>query len=202
MRIYPSRGSVIATCKRCRGRESYRADEDPTESLIKVAIAAGAKTPDFLTEAPMLEMMGRCWACGYGVVKLNAFLGRVERKCPSCKMPNLFTGTSLDDTVGRKLYQRLTMTRTFDRLMGQLELRWLAIQANHARMRAEVAVGRRFDVFLRDGFRCAYCGRSVDEGAMLHVDHIVPRARGGEDTLDNLTTACRECNIGKSAKPI
>jgi hypothetical protein len=29
------------------------------------------------------------------------------------------------------------------------------------------------------------------------VDHIWPKSRGGEDTLDNLTSACAKCNTLK-----
>ena len=56
---------------------------------------------------------------------------------------------------------------------------------------------RRFAVFERDGFKCRYCGRSADEGVVLETDHILPRAAGGKDGMENLVTACRECNKGK-----
>lgn len=56
----------------------------------------------------------------------------------------------------------------------------------------------RFLVLQRDGFRCRYCGRGPDDGTVLQVDHVFPRAHGGTDSMENLVTACRECNIGKS----
>lgn len=59
----------------------------------------------------------------------------------------------------------------------------------------------RFEVLKRDGFRCAYCG-TVSEAASLHVDHIVPKSKGGGDELTNLITACDKCNLGKSDKPL
>lgn len=31
----------------------------------------------------------------------------------------------------------------------------------------------------------------------LTVDHIVPKARGGTDSVDNLTVLCRACNSRK-----
>jgi hypothetical protein len=56
----------------------------------------------------------------------------------------------------------------------------------------------RFRVLERDGFRCVYCGRNPkDDGVKLEVDHIIPKSKGGQDTLDNLVTACSECNQGK-----
>ena len=42
--------------------------------------------------------------------------------------------------------------------------------------------------------RCCYCGG----GEHLSLDHLVPRAKGGEDRGDNLVYACRSCNSSKS----
>jgi HNH endonuclease len=56
----------------------------------------------------------------------------------------------------------------------------------------------RFRILTRDGFRCRYCGARAPD-AELQVDHIHPRSRGGRDNDDNLVTACRRCNVGKSA---
>jgi 5-methylcytosine-specific restriction endonuclease McrA len=44
---------------------------------------------------------------------------------------------------------------------------------------------------------CAYCGDPSE-----HIDHIVPRSRGGQDTLDNLVGACFGCNTSKGAKSL
>jgi 5-methylcytosine-specific restriction endonuclease McrA len=86
--------------------------------------------------------------------------------------------------------------------MAMMEERWTAIVARMARQRAEVAVGLRFDVFKRDDFRCRYCGLSVDDGVVLHADHVIPRSKGGPTTLENLVTACAGCNLGKSNKSL
>lgn len=55
----------------------------------------------------------------------------------------------------------------------------------------------RFEIFKRDLFTCQYCGRSSPE-VELQVDHIVPQAKGGSDDIDNLITACSECNYAKN----
>jgi len=60
----------------------------------------------------------------------------------------------------------------------------------------------RFRVLQRDAFRCQYCGRSARDGAILHLDHVVPFSAGGETTEENLITACERCNLGKSVRPI
>lgn len=55
----------------------------------------------------------------------------------------------------------------------------------------------RFEVFKRDGFKCAYCGDEPPK-ALLEVDHIQPKSKKGEDDINNLITACFDCNRGKS----
>lgn len=68
--------------------------------------------------------------------------------------------------------------------------------------REPIPAGLRFAVLRRDGFRCAYCGRGESDGVKLHIDHLVPVARGGRSELDNLVTACQDCNLGKSASDL
>lgn len=56
----------------------------------------------------------------------------------------------------------------------------------------------RFNVFLRDGFQCRYCGsKKLD---MLTFDHVVPRAYGGKTTWDNIVAACAPCNLKKGGR--
>lgn len=49
----------------------------------------------------------------------------------------------------------------------------------------------RKNILRRDNYKCAYCGRS---DLMLTVDHIIPKAKGGNDSWENLITACTRCN--------
>lgn len=57
----------------------------------------------------------------------------------------------------------------------------------------------RWAVLERDGRRCVYCGKTSNESP-LHVDHKISVADGGTESLDNLVTACAECNLGKGSK--
>lgn len=52
-------------------------------------------------------------------------------------------------------------------------------------------------VFIRDGFRCRYCGSTEQP---LHCDHVVPVSRGGTNDLSNLACACAFCNLSKGDK--
>lgn len=66
------------------------------------------------------------------------------------------------------------------------------------RRRTHVPKGLRHEVFKRDGYKCVECGASKDDGAELHVDHIIPVSQGGSDELSNLQTLCKDCNLNKS----
>ena len=53
-------------------------------------------------------------------------------------------------------------------------------------------VNRR-EVLKRDQHCCQYC-RSHRK---LTLDHVIPKAQGGQHTWDNVVTACEPCNSGK-----
>ena len=55
----------------------------------------------------------------------------------------------------------------------------------------------RLDVFERDDYKCQMCGRTVEDGIKLHIDHIVPFSKGGSNDMDNLQVLCHECNLAK-----
>ncbi len=54
----------------------------------------------------------------------------------------------------------------------------------------------RFNVFLRDGFSCQYCGAPHD----LTFDHVIPRRAGGRTTWENVVAACSPCNLRKGGR--
>ena len=56
----------------------------------------------------------------------------------------------------------------------------------------------RFNLFLRDEFKCQYCGSKGD----MTFDHIVPRSKGGRTTWENVVASCQKCNLRKGKKSI
>jgi hypothetical protein len=50
----------------------------------------------------------------------------------------------------------------------------------------------------RDGDHCQEC--CAVELGNLHIDHVMPRALGGDDELGNLQLLCRRCNVRKKDK--
>jgi hypothetical protein len=64
-------------------------------------------------------------------------------------------------------------------------------------IRRVIPVATRYLILKRDTYRCQICNRA---GVELEVDHIVPVSQGGSDNVDNLQTACRDCNRGKGGQ--
>ncbi|HEY9763838.1 MAG TPA: HNH endonuclease [Trichocoleus sp.] len=52
----------------------------------------------------------------------------------------------------------------------------------------------RRNLLQRDNHSCQYCSYA---GEGLTLDHVVPRSRGGEDSWENIVTACVRCNVKK-----
>ena len=49
----------------------------------------------------------------------------------------------------------------------------------------------------RDGWKCVICGKGIVDGVELQVDHIKPRSKGGDGSLDNGQTLCGSHNYRK-----
>ncbi|CAN5620683.1 HNH endonuclease [soil metagenome] len=66
----------------------------------------------------------------------------------------------------------------------------------HVRRNRRETTMKRARVYIRDRYRCQYCG-DHRHAKDLTLDHILPRAQGGESTPANLVTACVKCNQRK-----
>lgn len=51
----------------------------------------------------------------------------------------------------------------------------------------------RKNILRRDNHKCQYCGSTTN----LTIDHIIPKSKGGDETWENLVTACIKCNNKK-----
>lgn len=171
-------GHLNVKCHACKGYQHWSSETGPIQSTTRRGMS------------PL-----RCVSCdGVLLLASRQFVGQVFTRCRTCRAENSSTG------LGQR--KRTMSDLDQDAFMVMMEERWLALFREFSRRRAEVAVGLRFDVFQRDMFRCRYCGRSADDGVVLHADHVIPQSKGGPTTLDNLVTACFECNIGKSNKDL
>jgi 5-methylcytosine-specific restriction endonuclease McrA len=66
----------------------------------------------------------------------------------------------------------------------------------------KVTLAVRFKVMQRDKYKCRLCGRDIQDGVKLEVDHVIPVSAGGSDELNNLWTLCFDCNRGKNDNPL
>ena len=62
-----------------------------------------------------------------------------------------------------------------------------------------VSGSTRYNVLKRAKYRCELCGAHETQVA-LHVDHIIPRSKGGLDDLSNFQALCQTCNTNKRAE--
>lgn len=57
----------------------------------------------------------------------------------------------------------------------------------------------RTNIYLRDEFRCQYCGITVDRTEAT-LDHVIPLCKGGRSTFENVVLSCHKCNCLKGDK--
>ena len=58
----------------------------------------------------------------------------------------------------------------------------------------EFTTKQKEEIKKRDGYKCVVCGIGEREGEELHIDHIIPRDKGGQATIDNGQTLCTKHN--------
>lgn len=60
----------------------------------------------------------------------------------------------------------------------------------------------RLAIYLRDGLACVWCGATLEDGAVLTLDHCQPHSNGGGNEPTNLVTCCRKCNSGRGTRSL
>lgn len=59
----------------------------------------------------------------------------------------------------------------------------------------------RQKVFERDGYKCHYCVKQLTRFSAT-LDYIQPVSKGGDNSYENLITACLHCNAERGNKPV
>ena len=59
----------------------------------------------------------------------------------------------------------------------------------------------RIKIYERDNYCCTYCGKQLTRFTAT-LDHITPVTEGGDNSAENLKTACLQCNSRKNARPL
>ena len=65
----------------------------------------------------------------------------------------------------------------------------------------KIAKFNRKAILKRDYYTCQYCGYAGTPH-QLSIDHIIPRALGGNNSFNNCVTSCHPCNIKKGSKTL
>ncbi len=53
------------------------------------------------------------------------------------------------------------------------------------------------EIFRRDGYRCVVCGLGREDGVEIVADHVRPKDRGGDNSIENGQTLCTQHNLLK-----
>ncbi len=56
---------------------------------------------------------------------------------------------------------------------------------------------QKAEILERDQHKCVVCGKGERDGVKLHIDHIKPRDKGGESTVENGQVLCAAHNFKK-----
>ena len=59
----------------------------------------------------------------------------------------------------------------------------------------------RLNIYARDDNTCQYCAQKLPR-THLNLDHVIPRARGGRTTWENVVCCCVPCNLKKGANNV
>ena len=62
-------------------------------------------------------------------------------------------------------------------------------------------MSKKLMAMMKTDFKCGYCGCSLKESG-VHLDHMTPKARGGDNSLENLMPSCPSCNGSKGSKTV
>jgi len=80
---------------------------------------------------------------------------------------------------------------------GRIDRSHLIKEKKAGEYRKSIGIKTRYIVLKRDAFSCVDCGFTAKDGKLLDMDHIIRPEDGGDNSVDNLVTRCRECNIGR-----
>lgn len=66
--------------------------------------------------------------------------------------------------------------------------------------RRNMTTALRQQIKERDNYTCQICGKYMPDEVGLHIDHIIPIAKGGKSLPSNLQVLCSKCNGSKHDK--
>lgn len=105
---------------------------------------------------------------------------------------------------GGKAHRFFSVRMTEDTIIELIKLLESKLTAKAFAKEQRTLMTRKLREFIkqRDHFTCCNCGNStnIEPNLLLEIDHIIPIAKGGLTTTENLQTLCWKCNRAKSDK--
>lgn len=203
---------ATCTCKQC-GKE-FKPRERKYNQFCSRECAWEHGFPDRRKAKPEPEPMPTCEVCGQPCPRRGA--KTCSRKCQmeAARRANRLYHTARKDTRPRLCAE---CGREFVPIYGIKKRTYCSAKCLHRAMNRAGKAKRRarkrsgaiehFNptaVLERDGWRCYLCGcetprelRGTTQPSAPELDHIVPLARGGSHTLNNVACCCRACNQAK-----
>ena len=135
----------------------------------------------------------------YYTLRTKAMVGKVLTNngvVEPIKDGRQITGYRLTGTTHTEA-QRATLEAMCDEAISSyISKRGEAIWGHRGPDSGYVSGSIRYNVLRRAKHRCELCGGHEDQVA-LHVDHIIPRSKGGPDDISNFQALCMTCNTNK-----
>ena len=112
------------------------------------------------------------------------------------KVGRQITGYRLTETTPTKAQSAALQDMCEEAIDEYIRKRGKAIWGHRGPDSGYVSGSIRYNVLKRAKHRCELCGGREDQVA-LHVDHIIPRSKGGPDDISNFQALCMTCNTNK-----
>ena len=177
-------------------------EESVLDAATNLSIVVNAEFPEFLRVEDRISFRDMCPEVNLFDAQ-NSLINANETACVSGEidMENKKYNKDVFNCIKEKHYSECLEFSQF--VFSHLDKKKISkFYVEKKKRRVPISNKLRFEIFQRDKFTCKYCGRSIDDGITLEIDHVIPIAEGGTDEFKNLVTACKECNNGKSNKII
>lgn len=109
---------------------------------------------------------------------------------------NGYKSDDIDTTVGMSLKDLLGADYELEDIGYETSLHKHEVKKQRDLMTPSL----RRKIMKRDNYTCRNCKKYMPDGKGIHIDHIIPIAKGGKTIESNLQVLCQRCNLQKGAK--